>query len=120
MNSFLHILISRFFALALFGIVLMLTPRSWVDAKPIESVPVQALEPRDDAFCFWCSQPENSKCQKSKTPIIRNSPKIIRKITQRTWLNPDARLRPVDLRPCVLDSLADSDLGKKKASDLVL
>lgn len=107
MNTALHIWISRSIAVGLFAMVLILTPRAWVEpTSDTESVPVQTLEPANHDYCFWCEQPASSSCPDSNNSSERSSretPKTKTKTNPRIWLNPDDPIRPVDLRPCPIE-----------------
>ena len=89
MNALQHIFTSRLVALAAFAMVLVLTPRAWVEESTTQTVvPVQTLEPQEDnSYCLWCQTPSSETCKETPSK-------------PRTWLNPDQPVGSLDL-PCL-------------------
>lgn len=85
-----HIWTSRLLAAVVFTMVLVLTPRAWIDPASrgaTEEVPVQTLE--EPANCLWCDTPPAADCDDAARP-------------SQIWLNPDEPLPRVDA-PCAPD-----------------
>lgn len=81
-----------------FWMVLLLTPRAWVeDTRPTQSAvqeaPVRTLEQSED--CLWCEQPvEAVDCDEEQSD-------------DNVWLHPDAPLPEQRPAPCVDEDGAD-------------
>lgn len=82
-----------------FWMVLLLTPRAWVDDTTpvnhtVQDAPVRTLEQSDD--CLWCEHPvESADCEESDEQ------------DDTIWLNPDAPHPPKQAPPCLDDDGAD-------------
>ena len=82
-----------------FWMVLLLTPRVWVDQPSEEptssAVPVRTLDQSED--CVWCDQPEARPVDCEET----SSEKPI-------WLHPDTPYQQSDPAPCIEEETDES------------
>lgn len=82
-----------------FWMVLLLTPRAWVEDPPTElrqtgEATVRTLEQSDD--CLWCEHPvEQVDCDEDEKP---DAP---------IWLHPDSPLPQPETTPCIDEKPAD-------------